>query len=136
MADEYSGQCAYGAIRYRIGTNIRQAVNCHCNMCRKHNGSVFSSYAVIPAGRFQVEDPDRKLGGYDYSERVRKHFCTHCGTPLFNTNTLYEKYRMIFLGTLDQAAQVVPNANIYCSSQLDWVKSIDEISNFPDEFNA
>jgi len=134
MSEPLTGQCACGAIHYQIHTRIRQAVNCHCNMCRTHNGTAFSSYGVVPESRFELQDAENLLSGYGFSDRVRKHFCSRCGTPLYNTNSRYEKYLMIFLGTLKESREVVPNANIYCSSQLDWVKAIDAIDDYPEAF--
>jgi len=134
MSEPVTGRCACGAIHYRITTRIRQAVNCHCSMCRRHNGAAFTSYAVLPGKYFELLDNRHKLTDYGFSERVHKHFCSICGTPLFNTNTRFPDYRMVFLGTLDQAGEVTPNANIFCSSQLGWVREIDAIPNFDEAF--
>jgi hypothetical protein len=42
------GSCSCGAVRLTAEADARRIVNCHCNMCRRMNGSAFSSYVVIP----------------------------------------------------------------------------------------
>ncbi len=136
MSESLTGRCACGAISYTIGTRIRQAVNCHCSMCRRHNGSAFSSYAVVPDKYFELSDPDGALSGYGFSERVKKHFCARCGTPLFNQNGRYPNYSMIYLGTLDEPERVTIKANIHCASALDWVSEVDAINSYPEDFEG
>jgi len=134
MSQHHQGRCACGAIHYRITTRIRQAVNCHCSMCRRHNGAAFSSYAVVPEKFFEIDDAEGKLANYPFSERVHKHFCSTCGTPIYNTNSRYAKYLMVFLATLDEPQQIVPNANIFCSNRLDWTGAVDAIDSYPEAF--
>ncbi|TYO99015.1 hypothetical protein EDC39_104139 [Geothermobacter ehrlichii] len=132
MSEPLTGRCACGAVSYTLRRRPRSVVNCHCSMCRRHNGAAFSSYAVIPERFFELQDARGALAGYGYSERVHKHFCRHCGTPLFNTNSRYPQFRMLFLGTLDTPQTLRPTANIFCSSQLDWVRGIDAITSYPE----
>ncbi len=134
MSGQLSGRCACGAVSYTLRRRPRSVVNCHCTMCRRHNGSAFSSYIVLPERFLALRDDGEAIASFGYSKRVRKHFCRRCGTPLFNTNSRYPQFRMLFLGTLDTPEALPPTANIYCSSQLGWVSEIDAIPSFDEAF--
>jgi hypothetical protein len=39
--------CLCGGIKYQINGRLSGAMNCHCSMCRKAQGSAFRSRAAI-----------------------------------------------------------------------------------------
>jgi hypothetical protein len=122
-----SGACTCGSIKYHANADLRRIVNCHCNMCRKMNGSAFSSYAVIPR-KLLVVSGDENLAAYQVTNSARKHFCRECGTPIFNTNEKYPGACMIYLGTLDGSGSHLPSLNIFSESMLGWVDSIGSMA--------
>jgi hypothetical protein len=91
------------------------------------NGSAFSSYAVIPR-KFLVVSGDENLAGYQVTVPARKHFCSKCGTPIFNTNEKYPGACMIYLGTLDGSGSHLPSLNIFSESMLGWVDTIGSMA--------
>jgi len=56
-----------------------------------------------------------------------KHFCSHFGTPLFNTNEKYSGAGMVYAGTLSISGDLTPGVNVWCESQLPWVTNISGI---------
>ncbi len=40
-----TGDCLCGGVKYQIEGKLSQALNCHCAMCRKAQGSAFRSRA-------------------------------------------------------------------------------------------
>ena len=115
-----AGGCSCGSIRYHANADLRRVVNCHCNMCRKMNGSAFSSYAVVPRKLLMLSGEDN-LAAYQVTAAARRHFCKKCGTPLFNTNEKFPGACMIYVGTLDDGASHRPTINVYSESMLGWV---------------
>lgn len=126
-----SGSCVCGGVQCRVNSDPKAVVNCHCNFCRSHSGGAFSSYIVVPEDALEVVVGEGTLSSYEIKEGARKHFCRQCGTPVYNKNAKYAGLCMIYLGTVKQAADCVPTANIYCESQLAWVTHIGEIRSFP-----
>ena len=126
----HSGSCGCGAIEYTLNMAIGNIVNCHCNMCRSHNGAAFSSYAALPFKALEVTKGSDLISEYRFGTGI-KRFCRNCGTPLFNTNEIYPGACMIFLGTLNNVSDLVPRVNVWCESKLKWVDSLSEISNLP-----
>ena len=123
------GSCLCGAVRFRAATEIWRVVNCHCGLCRKMNGSAFSSYAVIPHRALEVVDSSH-LGAYAVTQRATKHYCSRCGTPLFNLNSKYAGACMLYLGAIEGSDEVAPALNVYCESMLSWLESVTSLQGF------
>ena len=124
-----SGSCLCGAVRYRAATDVRRVVNCHCGLCRRMNGSAFSSYAVIPYSALEVFGTT-DLGAYSVTPRATKHYCSRCGTPLFNLNSKYVGACMLYLGAIERSEEYSPVMNVYCESMLAWLASVTSLEGF------
>src|SRR5262247_2470241 len=94
------GSCLCGAVKYLAATDVRRVVNCHCGLCRRMNGSAFSSYAVVPFEALEVVGGS-DLGVYAVTDRAAKHYCSRCGTPLYNLNAKYAGACMLYLGAVE-----------------------------------
>ncbi|WP_334020158.1 GFA family protein [Alteromonas sp. S015] len=122
------GSCNCKSISFTSSQQIKAFVNCHCNLCRKMNGSSFSTYVVVPENEFSITG--QSLSSFKVSEHATKHFCTCCGTPIFNTNPKLAGLIIIHLGAIDSHLEINPAANIFCESQLEWVNKIKNLRCF------
>lgn len=127
---DLSGACLCGAIRYRVTSGVRRVVNCHCSLCRRMNGSAFSSYAVVPHKALELRD-EQSLARYAVTERATKHYCITCGTPIFNLNRKYLGACMLYLGSIEGGDVYFPSLNVYCESMLSWVQEVGALEGFP-----
>ena len=130
MKNSLHGSCLCGAVRYRAATSVRRVVNCHCSLCRKMNGSAFSSYAVIPFEALEISG-ETHVATYVVTQRARKHYCGRCGTPLFNLNSKYPGACMLYLGTVDGNEEHAPSLNVYCETMLSWLEGVTLIEGLP-----
>lgn len=121
-----AGSCNCGAITYQVVGEARSIVNCHCNMCRKMNGSPFSTYVVVSDDDFKLLSGSPRT--HKVSEHATKSFCGECGTPIFNSNPKYSGLKILHLGSLDDSLSLEPKVNIYCESQLGWLDRLPEIT--------
>jgi len=128
---EISGSCFCNAAQFRLNDEPKGVVNCHCNFCRKHSGAAFSTYIVVPEAALEIVSGLDSIATFSFREGAHKHFCRHCGSPLFNSNTRYSGLRMIYLGGISLPLNFPPAVNIYCESQLPWVPVVAEIRSFP-----
>jgi len=127
MSTRLSGECRCGRVRYLVAGDIKAVVNCHCTMCRTMNGAAFSTYAVVAEAELSVSG-SAFLGHYLAVETATRHFCRHCGSPVFNTNPRrYPGVAMLFLGSLAGHERLRPAVNIYCESELPWVSEMASI---------
>lgn len=124
-----NGSCACGKVTYRCGEPV-QVVNCHCTLCRAINGSAFSSYVVVKTDAVELSGRDN-LSTYMATGKATKHFCSDCGTPIFNANLAsYPGVSMFYLGSVRDPAGYVPVINIFCRSKLDWVDTLSQQRGF------
>ncbi len=124
-------QCKCGAIVFKASERVRGPVNCHCQLCRSMNGSAFSSYGVVPSAAISITKGSEEIAQFQVSDNALKHFCRRCGTPLYNTNERYPGLSMIYLGVIDEHAELAPSSNVYCTSKLAWVDELAKAKSFP-----
>ena len=94
------------------------------------NGSAFSSYVVVPHEGLTLLG-DENVATYEVGPGARKHYCSRCGTPLFNLVSRYAGACMIYLGVLESPTAGVPSLNVYCESMLSWVERVGSIQKLP-----
>lgn len=123
-----TGSCHCGTTRYEVAGDVRNVVNCHCNMCRKMNGSAFSTYVIVADDDFKLKGGD--LRTQKVSEQAEKSFCGQCGTPIFNSHPKFAGLKILHLGSLDDLLNLAPAVNIYCESRLDWLDRLLDIKSF------
>jgi hypothetical protein len=121
-----TGSCLCGEVTYKLNSEIVNVVNCHCNFCRSHSGAAFSTYAALPYSSFEITKGREKISSFAV-EKGKKHFCSACGTPLFNLNEKYPGACMIYFGTLTKPQEIIPKVNIWCESKLGWVDSLSSV---------
>src|SRR5262245_34807345 len=77
-----SGGCHCGAIRYAVEAKAHQIVHCHCSICRRTQGSVFSTYAEVPRQALVIGQGHAELATFTSSAGVHRRFCRGCGCHL------------------------------------------------------
>ena len=55
------GSCLCGGIKYQINGRLSGAMNCHCSMCRKAQGSAFRSRAAVKSAEFEFVQGEELL---------------------------------------------------------------------------
>jgi len=79
MAEQMTGGCACGKVRYTAKVEPAEAYLCHCRMCQRATGSVSIAFvnALLDGIEWQSE-PD----WYESSPIARRPYCAACGTSL------------------------------------------------------
>jgi hypothetical protein len=109
---------------------VRLVLNCHCEACRRRNGTAFSTYCVVAEEAMEITQGADAVTSVSAPSGSSKHFCSRCGTPLFNMNVRYPGRRMVYYGTLSNEAAISPAYNVYCESKLAWVDAVSAIRSF------
>lgn len=79
MAEQMSGGCACGRVRYRAMIEDFDAYLCHCRMCQRSTGSVSIAFKNLKAADVEWKtEPD----WYVSSPIARRPYCARCGTSL------------------------------------------------------
>ena len=83
MANEQipvTGGCLCGAVRYESKEPPTKGFYCHCAMCRKHYGGLFSATVKISGSAFSFTKGELKY--YRSSSFGNRGFCSECGSPM------------------------------------------------------
>jgi hypothetical protein len=122
MSPRLIGNCKCGQVRFSADGSALQVVTCHCDMCRSMTGAAFSTYVVVREAQFKITEGLEQITSYQVTDRTSRHFCSICGTPVFNANPLtYKGLRMLYIGTVHGHQQFEPAINLFCESKLAWV---------------
>lgn len=77
----HKGSCLCGAVAFEVAGELHPPDACHCSMCRKQSGHYWASTDVARAA-LTIRGEDT-LTWYRSSEKVRRGFCSVCGSSLF-----------------------------------------------------
>lgn len=77
----YRGSCLCGAISFEVDCELPAPDACHCSQCRKSSGHYWAS-TDVPRAAVAIDGEDR-ITWYRSSEKVRRGFCSVCGSSLF-----------------------------------------------------
>lgn len=77
----HRGSCLCGAVSFEVNGALHPPDACHCTQCRKSSGHYFVS-TDVPRASLTIQGAE-KVGWYHSSEKVRRGFCSVCGSTLF-----------------------------------------------------
>ena len=79
MAEQMSGGCACGRVRFTATVHADEAYHCHCRMCQRATGSVSIAFKSVKQAEVEwAGEPD----WFDSSPIAERPFCSACGTSL------------------------------------------------------
>lgn len=76
----HKGACLCGGVQFTVSGDLPLPDACHCSQCRKHSGHFFVS-TDVPRSSLTVHGIDN-IAWYRSSEKVRRGFCSRCGSSL------------------------------------------------------
>lgn len=125
-----SGQCLCGAFRFTVEGPLENVRLCHCDFCRRGNGSAYSANCRVPVERFSVVRDDSALRHFESSPGARRHFCGTCGSPVFAKVDGDPDHIRIRLGTLDREAAAEIVAHVWVGSKASRDLISDDLPQF------
>jgi hypothetical protein len=123
-----TGHCLCGAVRYHVDTEPTITANCHCTDCQRQTGSAFSILVAVPREALHIEGElaTHVTVGTDTELEVKRQFCPRCGSPIVSLPDMTPDLAYIKAGTLDNAADLVPEMDVWCDSAQHWVTMDEE----------
>lgn len=128
----YQGSCLCGGIRYEIHGEIGEIIQCHCQRCRKSNGSAFATNAPVKKTEFKFVQGEHLLKFFSSSEGVERGFCMQCGSPIIANKSSAPEYYRLRLGTLDTPVEHKPRYHVFTSHKAEWDQICDDLKQFPE----
>ena len=125
IAGPLTGGCQCGAIRFRVEALGRPSF-CHCRMCQKAFGSTGGAL-VTAKGLTWTRG---SLAHFQSSARIRRGFCSACGTPL---TFEYDGYVDVAIPAFDRAAEIRPHIQLSPEAALPWTAHVTSLPGYPPE---
>ena len=122
MADERTGGCQCGAVRYRLTRERFVAYACHCGQCQKQSGSAFGLSMPFARSELAVEGQTASFRRPTDSGSVTTcHYCPACGSRLFHVSDRDPARGTLKAGTLDDTSELAPRFHLWTSRKQPWV---------------
>ena len=118
----HKGSCLCGAVRFEVSGELPGPDACHCRQCRKSSGHYFAS-CDVPKAALTVEGEDR-LGWFQSSEKVRRGFCSVCGSSLF-WDPVFRDWIGVAMGAFEGATGTHLAKHIFVADKGDYYEIRD-----------
>jgi hypothetical protein len=115
------GSCLCGAVEYEVDSIDMPIINCHCITCRKAHAAVASSSAGVQRVHFRWLKGQSKISTFESSPGKLRHFCSVCGSHLVAERP-NQPHVIVRVATLDEDPGVIPEAHIWTSHDVPWLK--------------
>ena len=127
MAEDFTGGCLCGAIRYRLRSEPFDAGWCHCRTCQLTSGAPAMAFASVPVDDWSIDrgaESIQKVRSSSFGHRLR---CRECGTPLAIQVDFQPETMDFPIATLDDPDAVAPGFHIFCVSKVHWFEVKDDL---------
>ena len=125
MSDEiktHKGSCLCGEVTFEVAGDLPQPTACHCSKCRKHSGH-FEASTDVPRSSVTIHGSE-KVTWYHSSEKVRRGFCSVCGSSLF-WDPVFKDWTAISMGAFDGPTQTKLSRHIFVADKGDYYEIAD-----------
>jgi hypothetical protein len=125
------GSCLCGGISYSYSGEKKEIAMCHCQQCRKAQGSAFGANMVIDKAYFLLIDDNMLLKEFESSADKIRSFCSHCGSPLYSYRKSIPGKLRLRIGTLDTKITQAVNYHAFYDAKAEWYEANDTLEKFP-----
>ncbi len=119
------GSCQCGRERFTLAQRPTESTACHCVQCRKQSGHFFAS-ANLPKAAVTIDGAEH-LSWYASSPKVRRGFCSRCGSWLF-WEPVQRDWTSVALGAIDGATGLALERHIFVAEKGDYYTIADGLS--------
>lgn len=118
-----SGHCYCGSVKFEVIGEPLWVSHCHCESCRRHTGSVMTSFAgyhpdqIVFTGAMPTRFPS--------DDDVVRSFCGQCGSPIAYETVAREDEMHLYLGLFDDLEKFQPQDHSFYAEKISWF-SADE----------
>jgi len=125
----YQGSCLCQGIRYEIHGEIGEIIQCHCQRCRKANGTAYATNAPISSSAFKIIQGENLVKKFA-AAGVYRWFCAECGSPLVSSRDTQPELYRLRIGTLDTPLNQKPTKHIFTASKAEWECIADDLPQY------
>jgi hypothetical protein len=122
MSEVHKGSCLCGAVSFEVAGPLKGPDACHCRHCRKQSGHYWAS-SDAPRTAVTIHGED-KVTWFRSSEKVRRGFCSVCGSVLF-WDPIHKDVIGFAMGALDTPTGTHLAVHIFVSQKGDYYEIAD-----------
>lgn len=123
------GSCLCGAISFEVAGALAPPDACHCSQCRRWSGHVWAS-TNVPREALTIDGAEH-VRWYQSSEKVRRGFCSVCGSVLFWEPPGWDK-TAIAMGAFDAPTGTYLEKHIFTAGKGDYYEIADGVPQEPE----
>jgi hypothetical protein len=127
----YTGSCLCGGIQFRVATELAPIEVCHCQKCRRAQGTPFATNSPINSDAFLLISGESLLAEFESSPGKKRVFCRRCGSPIYSSRASLPGVLRIRVGLVDDPVSARPSAHAYVSEKCSWWPISDSLAQFP-----
>jgi hypothetical protein len=120
-----TGGCQCGAVRYALFVAPQNSHVCHCRMCQRATGGLFSALAGAPKSEFAWTKGEPAM--FASSNLATRGYCRDCGTPLGFTYNREDARFYVTIGSLDEPAAAPIIIQYGVESRIPWVTFCEDV---------
>ena len=118
----HKGSCLCGAVHFEVAGDLAPPTACHCTRCRKHTGH-YEAGTDVPKAAVTIQGAE-KVTWYHSSEKVRRGFCSVCGSSLF-FDPIHRDWIGIAMGAFDTPTHTKLSMHIFVADKGDYYDIAD-----------
>jgi len=118
----HKGSCLCGAVSFEVAGALPAPDACHCSQCRKQSGHFFASTDVARTA-LTIHGADN-LTWFNSSEKVRRGFCSRCGSSLF-WDPIRRDWIGVAMGAFDKPTGTRLGKHIFVAEKGDYYDIVD-----------
>jgi hypothetical protein len=126
---EVRGTCLCGTVAYAVHPPYRWFAHCHCSMCRKHHGALFSTGLGVPRERFRWLSGRTSIVHYRATEAFERPFCLLCGSTVPGVSHIPNVLH-VPAGGLDGDPGERPRSHIFVASATSFYSANDTLPKY------
>lgn len=123
MNDHFDASCLCGGIHLRYSGEIGPSNYCHCEDCRRANGSAFNIGVRVVRKDLEVTTTTELRSYQSANERGReivRCFCGTCGSPIFTLHPDKPDYAWVKAGIIRRPEIVRPAYENWTKDKVEW----------------
>ncbi|MBV9570501.1 MAG: GFA family protein [Alphaproteobacteria bacterium] len=118
----HKGSCLCGAVTFEVEGQLKAPDACHCSICRKISGHYWVS-TDLPRSAVIIRG-EEKIVWYRSSEKVRRGFCSVCGSALF-FDPVHRDWIAIAMGAFESPTGTHLQKHIFMADKGDYYEIAD-----------
>ena len=134
MREQFEAVCLCGGIRLRYSGEIGPANYCHCEDCRRANGSAFNIGVRVERNCLEVK-ASTELKTYravnEKGKVIERCFCGTCGSPIFTLHPAKPEFAWVKAGIICQPEVVRPAYESWNKDRVKWA-TVNVTESFPE----